>query len=109
MFGLALPSRSIVRTKSVLLFSSSDRSFMKYCRHLFERRRNAMLLWPTRKYGNSIGSESMTAEAMYGVSATTTTVKPRGDASSAGGGDRCRIYKVTTFSGLAQSVKPYCA
>jgi hypothetical protein len=73
-----------------------DRSFMKYCRRLFERRRNAILLWPMRKYGNVIGSESITAEAMYGVSATTTTVKLRRDANSAGGGDRCRLYKATT-------------
>src|SRR5215831_13870215 len=99
MFGLALPSRSIARTKSVLLSSSSDRSFLKYCRHLFERWRNAILLGPMRKYGNSIGSESITAQAMV-VLATTTTVKPRRHADSAGGGDRCRLYKVATSEAL---------
>jgi hypothetical protein len=59
-----------------------------------------MLLWPTRKYGNSIGSEFITGEAIYGVLATTTTVKPRRDANSAGGGDWCRLYKVATSDAL---------
>src|SRR6266478_7788555 len=96
IFELALPSRSIVRAKSVLLRSLRDRSFSKYPRHLIERLRNAILLGPTRKYGNSAGSESTTAAAIVGVSPTTTTVRPHPGENSPGGcGRRCALKIVS--------------
>src|SRR6266478_3768762 len=98
IFELDLPSCSIVRTKSVLLRSSSDRSFTKYSRHLIECRRNAISRGPTRKYGNSSGSESTTAAAIDGVSPTTTMVRLHPGENSPGGCGRRCVLKIASPS-----------
>jgi len=75
IFGLTLFSPWIVLANSALFCSLSERSFVKYPRQLVDRRRNAIVLGPTRKYGNLFGSESIIAPAINGVSAMTTIVR----------------------------------